>query len=47
LAAAARNSTTGLGKNFMRYIRKYNESTKPIKWKYADPTRLIMPLPSH
>lgn len=32
----------------MRYIRKYNESPKRIiKWKYADTTRRIMPVPFH
>jgi transposase len=40
-------STKDLDKKIMRYIRKYNESPKPIKWKYADPTRRIMPVPFH
>jgi hypothetical protein len=27
----------------MRYIRKYNEQPKPVKWKYFDTTRRINP----
>jgi len=25
----------------MRYIRQYNKNAKPLKWKYADPSRHI------
>jgi hypothetical protein len=25
----------------MRYIRQYNKDPKPLKWKYADPSRRI------
>jgi hypothetical protein len=27
----------------MRYIRQYNKTPRPIKWKYADPRRRISP----
>jgi hypothetical protein len=27
----------------MRYIRKYNEAQKTVKWKYFDPSRRIAP----
>lgn len=30
-------------RNFMRYIRHYNKAAKPVKWKYADPSRRITP----
>ena len=30
-----------LDKKLMRYIRQYNKDPKPLKWKYADPTRRI------
>jgi transposase len=32
-----------LKRKLMRYIRKYNEQPKPVKWKYFDPTRRITP----
>lgn len=34
-------SVKDLDKKLMRYIRQYNTDAKPIKWKYADPTRRI------
>jgi hypothetical protein len=34
-------STTDLHKKLMRYIRQYNKNAKPLKWKYADPSRRI------
>jgi transposase len=34
-------SVRDLDKKLMRYIRQYNNEAKPIKWKYADPTRRI------
>ena len=34
-------STKDLDKKLMRYIRQYNKSPKPLKWKYNDPTRRI------
>jgi hypothetical protein len=30
-----------LKRKFMRDIREHNKTTKPIKWKYADPRRRI------
>jgi hypothetical protein len=27
----------------MRYIRKYNQAPRTVKWKYFDPTRRIDP----
>jgi len=30
-----------LHKKLMRYIRQYNKNAKPLKWKYADPSRHI------
>ena len=34
-------SVKDLDKKLMRYIRYYNKDPKPLKWKYADPTRRI------
>ena len=34
-------SPNDLDKKLMRYIRQYNKDPKPLKWKYADPTRRI------
>ena len=34
-------SVTDLKKKLMRYIRKYNDSPKPVKWKYFDTSRRI------
>jgi transposase len=34
-------STKDLDKKIMRYIRQYNQNAKPLKWKYADPSRRI------
>jgi hypothetical protein len=32
-------SVKDLDKKLMRYIRQYNKSPKPLKWKYDDPSR--------
>ena len=37
-------STHDLTRKIMRYIRKYNEDPKPVKWTYNDPSRRINPL---
>jgi transposase len=37
-------STQDLKRKIMRYIRQYNKSAKPVKWKYADPRHRITPL---
>ncbi len=34
-------STKDLARKIMRYIRKYNEDPKPVKWTYNDPSRRI------
>ncbi len=34
-------SIKDLDKKLMRYIRQYNKNPKPLKWKYADPTRRV------
>ena len=34
-------STQDLTRKIMRYIRKYNEAPKPVKWTYNDPSRRI------
>ena len=39
-------SVKDLDRKLMRYIRQHNKNPKPIKWKYADPSRRIRPVPS-
>jgi transposase len=34
-------SIKDLDKKLMRYIRQYNKDPKPLKWKFADPTKRI------
>ena len=34
-------SPKDLDKKLMRYIRQYNKDPRPLKWKYADPSRRI------
>lgn len=34
-------SAQDLGRKILRYIRKYNLSPRPVKWRYADPTRRV------
>ena len=34
-------STKDLTRKIMRYVRKYNENPKPVKWSYNDPSRRI------
>jgi len=34
-------SVHDLAHKLMRYIRHYNQSPKPVKWKYSDPSRRI------
>jgi hypothetical protein len=40
-------SVKDLDKKLMRYIREHNTDPKPIKWKYADASRRIRPVPFH
>ena len=35
------SSIKDLDKKLMRYIRQYNKNPKPLKWKFADPSRRI------
>ena len=35
------SSIEDLDKKLMRFIRHYNKNPKPLKWKFADPTRRI------
>lgn len=41
IARGVFTSISDLKRKLMRYIRKYNEQPKPVKWKYFDPTRRI------
>lgn len=34
-------SVTDLARRIMKYIRRYNDDPRPIRWKYADPTHRI------
>ena len=43
IARGVFTSITDLKRKLMRYVRKYNEQPKPVKWKYFDPTRRINP----
>ena len=43
IARGVFTSISDLKRKLMRYIRKYNEQPKPVKWKYADPSRRINP----
>lgn len=43
IARGVFKSVADLSRKLMRYIRHYNKAAKPVKWKYADPTRRITP----
>jgi transposase len=43
IARGVFTSVTDLKRKLMRYIRQYNKNTKPVKWKYFDPSRRITP----
>src|SRR6187402_379702 len=43
IARGVFTSVPDLKRKLMRYIRKYNEQPKPVKWKYFDPARRITP----
>jgi transposase len=43
IARGVFTSVPDLKRKLMRYVRKYNEQPKPVKWKYFDPTRRITP----
>jgi transposase len=41
IARGVFTSTSDLSRKLMRYIREYNKTAAPIKWKYTDVTRRI------
>ena len=41
LARGIFTSVTDLARKLRRFITKYNERAKPVRWAYADPTRRI------
>jgi hypothetical protein len=41
IARGVFTSVTYLKRKLMRYIRKYNDSPKPVKWVYRTPTHRI------
>lgn len=41
LARGIFDSVADLKKKIMRYIRRYNDDAKPVRWSYADPQRRI------
>jgi transposase len=41
LARGIFTSVTDLARKLRRFITKYNERAKPVRWSYADPTRRI------
>jgi transposase len=43
IARGVFKSVADLSRKLMRYIRHYNKAAKPVKWKYADPSRRITP----
>lgn len=43
IARGVFTSVPDLKRKLMRYIRKYNEQPKPVKWKYCDLSRRITP----
>ncbi len=34
-------SVKDLARKLMRYMRRHNQTAKPVKWKYSDPSRRI------
>jgi transposase len=41
IARGVFTSLPDLKRKLMRYIRQYNQTPKPVKWKYFDPARQI------
>jgi len=41
IALGVFTSVPDLKRKLMRYIRRYNEAPKTVKWKYLDPKRHI------
>jgi hypothetical protein len=46
LARGMFKSIPDLARKIRRYIRRYNEEPKPIRWTYSNPTLLIQLLQS-
>ena len=45
IARGVFTSVKDLARKLIRYIRQYNRSPKPVKWKYSDPARRINVMP--
>jgi transposase len=43
IARGVFTSVKDLARKFMRYIKRYNQHAKPIKWRYSDPDHRIRP----
>jgi transposase len=43
IARGVFTSVTDLARKLMRYIKRHNQHPKPIKWRYCDPSRRIVP----
>jgi transposase len=43
IARGVFTSVPDLKRKLMRYIRQYNATAKPVRWKYFDPSRRITP----
>jgi len=41
IARGVFTSVKDLARKLMRYIKRYNQHPKPIKWRYSDPSRRI------
>ncbi len=41
IARGVFTSVTDLARKLLRYIRHYNETPRPVKWSYSDPTHRI------
>ena len=43
IARGVFTSTNDLAKKLMKYIRRYNQNARPIRWSYSDVSRRITP----
>jgi transposase len=43
IARGVFTSVEDLARKLMRYIKHHNQHPKPIKWRYCDPSRRIVP----
>jgi transposase len=46
IARGVFTSVKDLARKLMRYIKRYNQHPKPIKWRYSDPSHRIVSCPS-